>query len=650
MGSARPRRLLRWSGFASEAEHRPIPGMAPPRPLACETQGVTHENRRKHTEANPPDPPLGRAAVLVLCAWSVLPAFADTIHVAPCGDDAWTGASPVCEAPDGPKRTIQAGIDSTLDGDTVLVADGTYTGDGNRDIDFGGRAITVRSENGRDACIIDCEATKLDRHRAFLFQSGETAESVLEGFTVQNGVPPFDFEGEDGGAVLCRYTSPVIRGCTFQGNGGAYAGGVTFSRGGHPTMIDCTFQNNQAYGGGANFVQGGSLTQIDCTFRDNTADSLGGAIHSTGEGRLVLTNCTFLRNRTNDPNTNGGGAVSTYTGNHTVSRCSFIENETPRFCGGLWINWAQATVTDCTFFRNAAHTAGGMVVSRASNATVANCLFTANRDSDDDGGSAAALWIGDGQGEAGRAAVVNCTFSQNASDHSPALTVTQTSHADVANCILWGNDTPMEIALTETATIDVSYSTVQGGWEDGLGNIDADPLFANPDPDAPDFHVAPGSLCIDAADNTAVPPDTADLDGDGDTAEPTPLDLAGRARFVDDPASGDTGVGQQPSWTWGRTSSRCATPTSPATARSTSSTSSATSTPSTPASPPPTATTAARWTFSTSCATPTPSTPAAEGTDRVGYGGRAFVRPPFHARSLDSFPHELDSLAPELVP
>ena len=83
----------------------------------------------------------------------------------------------------GDYGTIQAGIDAAISGDTVLVANGTYKGIGNKDLDLKGKAITVTSENGAEATVIDCEGMG----QGFIFRSGETLRSVVSGFTIRNG-------------------------------------------------------------------------------------------------------------------------------------------------------------------------------------------------------------------------------------------------------------------------------------------------------------------------------------------------------------------------------------------------------------------------------------------------------------------------------
>jgi hypothetical protein len=103
------------------------------------------------------------------------------------GNDDWDG---LCEEWDGetcgPKRTIQAGIDATVNGDDVIVADAVYLGAGNFNISYHGRAITVRSKNGPADCVVSGVGIDGD---AFTFESGEGPGSVLDGFTLWEWAP-----------------------------------------------------------------------------------------------------------------------------------------------------------------------------------------------------------------------------------------------------------------------------------------------------------------------------------------------------------------------------------------------------------------------------------------------------------------------------
>jgi hypothetical protein len=89
----------------------------------------------------------------------------------------------VCWDGSGDYLTIQEGIDAAQDGDEVVVCDGVYTGEGNKNLDFAGKAITVRSASGPENCIIDCE----NDGRGFYFHSGETSEAVVDGFSITKG-------------------------------------------------------------------------------------------------------------------------------------------------------------------------------------------------------------------------------------------------------------------------------------------------------------------------------------------------------------------------------------------------------------------------------------------------------------------------------
>jgi hypothetical protein len=220
---------------------------------------------------------------------------------------------------DGPAdfNTIQAAIDDSNDGDTIIVADGIYMGDGNRDIEFSHglpegqtRAITVRSANGPENCIIDCNASRdgYNHHRGFRFISGEDANSVISGFTIINGyapcegyLPPLGVCGYIGGAIYCGWSSsPTISNCIFTGNSALDAsgsgGGICCHLRSNPTVSNCIFFGNRAiYGGGMSNIFYSSPTVTNCTFSDNLAIDSGGGVN-IGSGNPTVTNCILWGN------------------------------------------------------------------------------------------------------------------------------------------------------------------------------------------------------------------------------------------------------------------------------------------------------------------------------------------------------------------
>ncbi len=148
---------------------------------------------------------------------------------------------------------------------------------------------------------------------------------------------------------------------------------------------------------------------------------------------------------------------------------------------------------NCVITDNISDGSGGGIDCEYATPVIMNCLIARN---------AASSW--GGGGIAGTALVYGCTIVENEAPNSSGGGVV--GPMDVRSSIAWANQ-PNQAS----SYVDIAYSDVQGGAP-GTGNIDADPLFV--DPVAGDYHLQPGSPCIDTADPAYVaPPGEVDLDG-----------------------------------------------------------------------------------------------------------------------------------------
>ena len=474
------------------------------------------------------------------------------------------------------RPTIQAGIAASSNGDTVIVAPGRYV----ENIDFLGKAITVRSTNPDDPSVVS--ATIIDGGRkkhCVLFGTGETGASVIAGFTITNGKPTESSGHVMGGGISCWGSSPTIMKNRITGNSATAGSGIYCERS-HATIVDNEISDGQGSAVGLSSSDtlfsrnrvlrnsGDAIYAIDWRadrslkpviegneIADNGGRAYSGTpyLYAALIGNLIRGNADGMYNCWGPVIDNmiigngcGRGIITVGQSEYPIAGNTIVGNN------GLSV---LSTDHGATILRNTiAFNKGGTaaVYCWDGRAVVSGNLIVGNDLSGWEFGSAIFVSSPHGTTIAGNTVVANISGSSGAA----ISCYWSDARARLMNNIIYGNLGPSGAQLASRADLGfliLSFCTVQGGkaavfalepdtviW--GPGNIDADPRFVDPghwdDNGTPadpaddkfitgDYHLLPGSPCIDAGTNDVDDPDTPEVE----TLPAT--DFAGIRRVID---------------------------------------------------------------------------------------------------------------------
>jgi predicted outer membrane repeat protein len=367
--------------------------------------------------------------------------------------------------------TIQSAVEAAGNWDEIIIGPGTYTTNSNSGpvINTLGKQIWIHSSDGPEVTFIDGEDSRI----CIQCVSGETAKTIIEGFTITNG-----YASLDGGGMFISNSSPTLTNCTFTGNSANLYGGGMYNQYSSPTLTNCTFKNNTAIkiSGGGMYNKYSDPTLTDCTFTGNTANSGGGGMDNYYSDP-TLTNCTFTSN-----NAGSGSGMYNHNSSPTLTNCTFTGNSANNYGGGMHNYFdSSPTLNDCTFTNNAAaDIGGGMINSWDCSPTLTNCTFE-NNTANGGGGM---------YNNNNNTTIENCTFTGNTAEYGGGM------HNE--NC---------SPTLTDTTVCGNTPDQIDGDWTDNGGNTILDLcLIGDKDGDGVD----------DSIDNCYLyNPDQADCNGNG---------------------------------------------------------------------------------------------------------------------------------------
>ncbi len=260
-----------------------------------------------------------RLAAALLSFALAFPAHASILDVSPDGS--------------GPYPDIQTALIAAQSGDSIRLADGVFTGVGNRNLIIDGANLTLFSASAdAESCIIDCE----DDGRAFLIRTFPGVAVRIEGLSLRGGDPrflPSEWLTGYGGAIAAEGIIP----------GGGFS------------VANCIIEQNIAEAGGGVFLWDTEAEFQGCIFRGNRATDGGGVYCGycrLGEGvRFEL--CIFYGN-------------------------SYPYQEVGGYGAGVYYSHSIGGLSSCTLTDNTAWLGAGLLVSTDSNVDVTRSLLAFN--------------------------------------------------------------------------------------------------------------------------------------------------------------------------------------------------------------------------------------------------------------------------------
>jgi len=266
--------------------------------------------------------------------------------------------------------TIQSGIDTTTNGDTVLVQPGAYI----ENINFNGKNIVVGSLFLITSDTSYISQTIIDGNQngsVVTFENWEDSTAVLTGFTITNGY------SNHGGGIWCDFSSPCIRYNIISGNQALQGGGIKCSasnlRVEHNLISGNSNWAGQISAGGGIYVWQSDVVISENKFVNNHSERHGGAIHIEQSNALVINNIITG----NNGGFVGGGICSIVgcTGNITNN---LIYDNTAYSGGGIYLNEVIYQIINNTICQNSATLGGGIMCVGDAIMTVVNTIIWDN--------------------------------------------------------------------------------------------------------------------------------------------------------------------------------------------------------------------------------------------------------------------------------